>query len=313
MSEELFYIRDRRLPYHYTIDNEVYDMDFEKGPETRHQKEWKKWKAILVYNALSRHVSYEGETREQVVFSQKKVAEELDVGVTTVKNGLEMLIYNNLVAVEENLGYPNLYVLLEVKKTLVKKKYVRRESQEGSRNASTHTGGVDSRNASTPSRSASTPSRNAAKDSRSASTPNRSKVSAGMVFGDNPGEAKRENPSGKAKSLGAHSAQAPHFQDPYKDQAILIQRICDWHEQIAKLSKGRKRYDSVNIRRWATKRLFQIGLERMTEIYASEALGANPDIHTFWQKLKAEAEVSNGEVPKFMEDACGAHPLEVGI
>jgi len=297
-QNDVFYIRDRRLPFHYTIDNEVYDMDFEVEPENkRAAKEWRKWKAILAYNALARHASYEGEERERAAFTHKNIAQELGVGVTTVKNGLEMLVYNKLIALEKKPGGANSYWLLEVPKAERTRKYVRR-------NASNHAGEPDRRNASNPGRHESTPGRDTSKGSRPASKPGSPKAGADKEMRGVPDGSKRKTSKEK---ISGRSPQSPS-EEPQSLEDTFIGRVLKWHDQCAKVTKANYRLLTVSYQLKA--RIKQVGLERAKDIFEHYASGTKPDVHAFWQRLNKEGEASKVELSVREKDVMKI-PVEV--
>ena len=285
-QNDVFYIRDRRLPFHYTIDNEVYDMDFEVEPgNERAAKEWRKWKAILAYNALARHASYEGEERERAAFTHKNIAQELGVGVTTIKNGLEMLVYNKLIALEKKPGGANSYWLLEVPKVEHRRKYVRR-------NASNHASEPDRRNASTPRRNESNPGRDTSKGCRPASGSDSPKAGADKGIETDSDGPKRKSSKEKISARGAQSPPS----EPQSPEDTFIGRVLTWHDQCAKVTKANYRLLTISYQLKA--RIRQIGLKRAKEIFEHCANGVKPDVHAFWQQLNKEGEASKVELTR---------------
>ena len=268
MKEDVIFVRDRRLPRHYTIDNEVYDLHLGVF-------------AIGVYNALARHASYEGESIEQAVISQKQIASELGISVRSVQRGLDKLIEARLVFVEsgKEAGAPNIYVLLEVEKSENRRKYQRREGAT-ERRTPRKGGATKGRTPTTEGRTPATEGRTPMTDRR---TPKRSKASAGMVFSGDSEGAKKEK--GKEKLKAADAAKYELTLENFTN------RVISWHKQCAKAT--RKSYDPYKIATWLGPHIRHIGLERVAEIFNHVAQGVNPHVNAFWQALREEREKQN--------------------
>lgn len=296
MSKDLIFVRDRRRGRHYTIDNEVYDARLGVY-------------ALAVYNAFSRHARFEGDDREKIATTHKELAEELLCGVTSIKTAIKRLVEDRFVLkLRRKRGESYVYVLLEVEKKSQPVQFLRR-ADGVSQNTPNRTGGADRRNTADPGRGAAKGSRHATQDSRGAPKSKGTKGSAGKGL---PAGAKSKTPIGKGKSLGAQGAQAP-FHDPYEKQANFSERVWNWHKQVEANSRGKKKYNQGDITRWLTLRISKIGLERAIQIFEHVAKGVSPDIHAFWQALKAEADRSNKTVPRFVEESCKKHPLTIAM
>lgn len=295
-KEDLIYVRDRRVGRHYTIDNEVYDARLGVY-------------ALAVYNAFSRHARFEGDDREKVATTHKELAQELRCGVTSIKTAIKKLVEAKFILkLRRKRGEPYVYLLLEVEKKSQPVQFLRR-ADGVSQNTPIRTGGADRRNTTNPGRGATKGSRHATQGSRGAPKSKGTKGSAGKGL---PTGAKSKTPTGKKKSLGAQDAQA-HFHDPYEKQANFSERVWNWHRQVEANSRGKKKYNQGDITRWLTLRISKIGLERAIQIFEHVAKGVSPDIHAFWQALKAEADSSNKTVPRFVEESCKKHPLTIAM
>ena len=268
MKEDVIFVRDRRLPRHYTIDNEVYDLHLGVY-------------ALAVYNALARHASYEGESIEQAAISQRQIAKDLGVSVRSVQRGLDKLLKVNLVLVEcgKEAGQPNIYVLLEVEKRSQSPKYRRREGTSDSRTPQQR-GTSDSRTPTTDRRTPATDRRTPATDRR---TPESSKAAVGIVLGNEPASAKKENV--KVKLAAADAAKYELTLGSFTN------RVISWHTQCAAVSH--KSYDPFKVAKWLGPYIRHLGLERVAEIFKHIAQGVNPHVNAFWQALREEREKQN--------------------
>lgn len=287
MKEELIYVRDRRQPYHFTIDNEVYDMGL--GPHP-----------FLVYCALARHVDYQGESVEQAAVSQGQIARELGISVRSVQRGLDTLIEKSLLLVESGKrnGEPNLYVLLEVPKAQRKPRYVRRGKQGGAsdRRAAQGKGTTDRRTPATDRRTPATEGRTSTPDSH---TPKSVKSNGENGLGGLDDAAKKEVLKGKLPAADAakYSTTLGKFTN----------RVIDWHEQCGKVSH--KSYSSYKVAKWLGPHIRHLGLDRVVEIFEHVAQGVNPYVNAFWQALREEREKLNKKLALVEETMLADMPV----
>ena len=271
MKNELIYVRDRRQPYHYTIDNEVYDMAL--GAH-----------ALLCYNALARHAAYEGEALEQAAVSQGQIARELGISVRSVQRGLDTLIKKSLLLVESGKrnGEPNLYVLLEVPKAERKPRYVRRGKPGGTSDSRTAQGKgtTDRRTPATVSRISASGRRTSTPGSRTPESRNHNNDNGLQAPGN---AAKKEVLKGKLPAADAakYSTTLGKFTN----------RVIDWHNQCAKGTH--KSYSPYKVAKWLGPHIRHLGLDRVVEIFEHVAKGVNPYVNAFWQALREEREKLN--------------------
>ena len=287
-QNDVFYVRDRRQPYHYTVDNEIYDMRLGVY-------------ALGVYNALAYHVAYEGEKREQAAITHKQIAEELSVGLNTVKRALKKLAENNLVAVEARKGFPSVDVLLEVKKAVPSKKYQRRE---GSPVRTTHPGRADSPERTKGRPPKTTPRPPGAKGSPEGQGRYLPKSGAGKGISGDPEAPKRKTSKEKISARGAQSPPS----EPSNPEDKFIGRVLKWHDQCAKVTKANYRLLTISYQLRA--RIKQVGLKRAKEIFEHRANGVKPDVHAFWLQLNEEGEASKIELSR-IEKGHMEIPVEV--
>lgn len=294
MKEQVFYIRDRRLPYHYTIDNEVYDMRLGVY-------------GLAVYNAFARHASYEGETREQAALSHKRLAKELRCGVTSVKKGIGILRKAGLIKTEKAVGGASVYVLLEVPKQAPEKKYVRRADQGGSHNTPNHTDSVDRQNTANPSRNTAKGSRPTTKGGQNAPDRNSRKYVADKAVKARERDSKRKSLT--KENLGrAPRASLSESQKYGEELWAFNKRVTAWHQQCEKITG--KSYDLTRVSLWCGVRTRQLGLEKVKEVFERIANGANPYIDSFWKALKSEAEKVKAKTAPVEESMLGK-PIEL--
>ena len=291
-------IRDRRQPYHYTVDNEVYDMDgFAYLRTVKGKVEVKKMRKVLVlgvYNALARHAPYQGEAIEQTTVSQKKIHEELEISVRTVQRALEALVNAKLLLIERGAtGEVNTYVLLQVPKAEYKPRYTK-GTTEG-RNTQKK-GTTQGRNPTTQGRNPTTQGRNPTTQGRNPKSP-KSKGHNGLNNLDDAAKTKIKSEKLQATVAAKYSTTLGKFTN----------RVIDWHEQCAKGTP--QDYSSYKIAKWLGPHIRHLELVRVVEIFEHVARGVNPYVNAFWQTLREEREKQNKKLAKVEQTMLADMPV----